>query len=120
MTNMLSLAAFSLLLASGQVLFKQVGLSVRGEQSAAGFLSILFHPLLYAALLLYGVATILWIWILSRVPLSQASPWVGATVVVVVLLGWWLFGERPSRIFWLGLALVTIGVVLTQYGSQRS
>ena len=116
MINVLSLATFSLMLAAGQVLFKRVGLSIGNS----GLVSMLFDPLLYAALALYGIATILWVWILSRVPLSQAYPWVGATVVIVVLLGWWLFGERPSPIFWLGLALVTVGVFLTQYGSQPS
>lgn len=118
MINYIGLAAVTLILAAGQFLFKRIGLSIHGVPIAAGLLSILRQPLLYAALLLYGVATILWIWILSRVPLSQAYPWVAAGVVVVVFLGWWFYGERPSPIFWLGLAFVAVGIALTQYGSQ--
>jgi drug/metabolite transporter (DMT)-like permease len=120
MINQLSLVVFALMLALGQLLFKRIGLSIHGAPVVSGLLSILLQPVLYAALALYGLATVLWIWILSRVPLTQAYPWVAVTVVIVVLLGWWIYHERPSPIFWLGLALVAIGVVLTQYGSQNS
>ena len=78
----------------------------------------MLQPLLYAALALYGVATLLWIWILARVPLSQAYPWVAVGAFIVPLLGWWLFGERPAPIFWLGVLLIVGGVAVTQYGSQ--
>src|SRR5438094_593775 len=103
MINALSLGAFTLMLATGQVLFKQIGLSIRGLPVTVALWTLLGEPLLYISLFFYGAATILWIWILSRVPLTQAYPWVAVTVLVVSLLGWWLYGERPSPIFWLGL-----------------
>ena len=120
MINMLSLGAFTIMLATGQVLFKQIGLSIRGMPASVALLTVMREPLLYVSLLFYGAATLLWIWILSRVPLSQAYPWVAVTVLVVTLLGWWLYSERPSPIFWLGLGFVLVGVVLTQYGSIQS
>lgn len=119
MINFAGLITVTLMLAAGQVLFKRVGLSIRGTPIVAGLSSLLHQPLLYLALLLYGLATVLWIWILSRVPLSQAYPWVAVSAVFVTFLGWWLYGERPAPIFWLGMVLVAAGVVLTQYGSMR-
>jgi drug/metabolite transporter (DMT)-like permease len=118
MTNTLSLACFTLMLAAGQLLFKRVGMVMSGLPPAAALLLLLRQPLLYAALTLYGAATLLWIWILSRVPLSQAYPWVALGVFIVPLLGWWVYGERVTPIFWLGVVAIVGGVVLTQIGSQ--
>jgi drug/metabolite transporter (DMT)-like permease len=118
MTNIISLATFTLMLAAGQLLFKRVGLSVSGLPLKAALLSLMRQPLLYAALALYGAATLLWIWILSRVPLSRAYPWVAFGVFIVPFLGWWLYDERVTPVFWLGVAVTVAGIVLTQYGSQ--
>lgn len=117
MTNILGLASVTLMLAIGQTLFKQLGMSIRGIPVQEALWAVLRQPLFYLSLLIYGCATLLWIWILSRVPLSQAYPWVALTIFLVAIFGWRVFGERPSPAFWLGLVLVTIGVVMTQYGS---
>jgi drug/metabolite transporter (DMT)-like permease len=117
MTNILGLVSFTFMLAVGQVLFKRVGMSISGVPISEALLVILRQPLFYASLLIYGLATLLWIWILSRVPLSQAYPWVALTIFLVAFFGWWFFGERPSPVFWLGLVLVMIGVVITQYSA---
>jgi drug/metabolite transporter (DMT)-like permease len=115
--NSASLACFTLILAAGQVLFKKVGLAVAGLPPAEAMLAVLRDPFLYGALALYGLATLLWIWILSRVPLSQAYPWVALGVILVPLLGWYLFGERVAPVFWVGTALIVAGLFLTQYPS---
>jgi drug/metabolite transporter (DMT)-like permease len=117
MTNFFGLASVTLMLAVGQALFKQVGVSIRGVPIHEALLVVLRQPLFYVSLLIYGCATLLWIWILSRVPLSQAYPWVALTIFLVAIFGWCFFGERPSPAFWFGLVLVMIGVVITQYSS---
>lgn len=119
MVNTLGLILFTVLLAIGQVAFKKIGTSIHGDSVMAALAAMLRSPLLYVALAIYAVATLLWIFLLSRVPLSQAYPWVAVTIFIVSLLGWWLFHERPSPIFWLGLLLVMAGIVLTQYGSGK-
>jgi drug/metabolite transporter (DMT)-like permease len=118
MSHFISLLIFTSMLAAGQVLFKRVGLTIQGLPPAQALTAVLSEPVLYAALALYGLATLLWIWILARVPLSQAYPWVAAGAFLVPLLGWWIFHERPAPIFWLGVALIVSGVFLTQYGSR--
>jgi drug/metabolite transporter (DMT)-like permease len=116
-SNIASLAAFTLILASGQVLFKKVGLAIAGLAPSDAVLAVLRDPVLYGALTLYGVATLLWIWILSRVPLSQAYPWVALGVVLVPLLGRYLFGERIAPMFWLGTVLIVAGLAIINYTS---
>jgi drug/metabolite transporter (DMT)-like permease len=112
-----SLAVFTVMLACGQVMFKRVGLSLQGHSGLEAILLVIREPLLYAALALYGFATLLWIWILSRVTLSQAYPWVSIGMVIVPLLGWLVFGERVTAPFWLGVVFIVVGVGLTQYAA---
>jgi multidrug transporter EmrE-like cation transporter len=118
--NFLSLAIFTTGLAVGQVLFKQVGLTIRGRPPLDGAVGILSHHTFYLAISLYAFCTFLWIWILSRVPLSQAYPWVAIGMAIVPLLGWYIFGERIRPAFWLGVLLILFGVVITQFASRSS
>jgi len=113
-----SLAVFTVMLACGQVMFKRVGLTLQGHSGLEAILLVVREPSLYAALVIYGTATLLWIWILSRVMLIQAYPWVAAGLVIVPLLGWFVFGERVTPIFWLGVAFIVVGVGLTQYAAM--
>ncbi len=114
MTNTLALLGFTIMLAAGQLLFKKVGLQLQGSQPATAVQNILAAPEIYAALALYGAATILWIWILSRVPLSRAYPYVALGVVLVPLASILVFGERIRPAFWLGAALIVAGIIVTQ------
>lgn len=110
----ISLSVFTVMLAFGQVCFKRVGLVLRGHSGLEAIALVIQAPSLYVGLILYGSATLLWIWILSRVNLSLAYPWVALGMVIVPLLGWFIFGERVGPIFWLGVAFIVIGVCLTQ------
>ena len=118
MLNYLLLVAFTAMIAAGQVLFKHVGLGMRGQTVMDGFLLAARSPTLYAALALYGLATLLWIWILSRVSLSQAYPWMAVVIGIVPLLAWLVFDERVGSSYWIGILFMMVGVFLTQYAAQ--
>jgi undecaprenyl phosphate-alpha-L-ara4N flippase subunit ArnE len=109
--NMLSLVVVTVTLAIGQLLFKQAGLTLRGS----GVGEVVRSPTVYIALGLYGAATLLWIWVLSRVPLSRAYPWIASCVVLVPLLSSAFFKEPIEARFWVGGLLVMIGLVITQW-----
>ena len=47
----------------------------------------------YVACLLYAAATVLWVWILTKLPLSTAYPFVGLSFVMVALAGWCFLGR---------------------------
>jgi drug/metabolite transporter (DMT)-like permease len=116
MVNLISLLVFALSLALGQVLFKKTALAMTGRPFLEGLLAVFGEPLLYLALALYGATTFLWIWILSRVPLTQAHPFVAGAMILVPLLSVLLLGEKVSYVFWIGIAFVMLGILLTQYG----
>lgn len=102
MVRFVSLTVFALLLAAGQILFKRVGITIRDQPLVDGLLLVAREPEFYAALALYGFSTLLWIWILSRVPLMQAYPFVAVSMAIVPLIGWFAFSERVAAVFWLG------------------
>ena len=108
-----------LLLAGGQFLFKAAGLAIRNRSFAGVVWTLAALPSFYFALAIYGVATILWIFVLSRVPLTQAYPWMAGATVLVPLLGRFFYGEQVTSIFWLGMTLILAGLLLTQLASPR-
>ena len=116
--NLFSLLFFTGLLAGGQLLFKHVGLAMQGKPLIEGFLAVARAPALYVALSVYGVSTLLWIWILSRIPLSQAYPWVAVGLGVVPLLASAVFNEKLGAVYWVGIGFVIVGVLITQYAGQ--
>jgi multidrug transporter EmrE-like cation transporter len=116
--NTSSLILFTFMLACGQVLFKKVGSSIRDLPPTDAIVLVLTNPGFYGAVGLYGVSTLLWIWILSRVPLSQAYPWVAGGIVIVPLIGWYFFNERIRATFWVGVALIIAGILIIQCSSR--
>ena len=113
------LLLFSVSLAGGQLLFKRAAQAIVGVPTSRVLIVLATSPAMWAAVTLYAGATLLWVWILSRVPLSQAHPWAALGVVVVPLAAVLVFGEAVRPVFWLGAAFVVVGIVLTQVGSGR-
>ena len=101
------------LLSAGQVLFKKTA-DAAVTHSLSRFLgSLLASPHFWAALFVYGAATLLWVFTLSRVPLGRAMPFVALTFVIVPLIGAAYFGERLNVMYWLGVCVIVIGVCMT-------
>ena len=107
----LLLGATLLLLSLGQILFKwsSVGLSLRDPRS-------LLSPELFAGLVIYGIATVMWILVLKRMPLSLAFPFYGLTFLLVPVLAHYLLGERIGYQTFLGGAIIMAGVFVTSWG----
>jgi drug/metabolite transporter (DMT)-like permease len=115
---MLTLYQISLLilyvgcLSAGQMIFKAAAGAITGLSFAKGVLHLLFVPAFYLACLLYFLATVLWVWILSQLPLNQAYPFVALALIFVPLLSWHFFGEVPTLTYWLGVSLVIGGLMI--------
>jgi drug/metabolite transporter (DMT)-like permease len=112
------LVAFSFLLASGQILFKYSAQSAPEFNDIPALVSILRIPSMWAAIILYGFATLLWVYLLQQIPLSKAYPFVALGFILVPLAGQFLFGEIVPRIYWLGVFLILIGIFFTGLNSE--
>lgn len=111
------LLIFIVALAVGQLLFKRVAGGLADASGAADAAArVAMSPSFYVALLLYGGSTILWVWILTRVPLSQAYPWAAAGTALVPMLAVFVFGEQVRPVYWLGIGLIMAGIIVVQWG----
>lgn len=98
------------LMAAGQLLFKATALAWR-HQGTLWATPVLTR--LGVALAIYGVATLAWIWLLQRLPLSLAYPFVALSFVLVPLGAWWWFAEKPGLWQLAGAALIVAGIVVS-------
>jgi len=85
-------------------------------RSVSDFGGALQIPSLWAALGLYGAATLLWIYLLQTIPLSRAYPFAALGFVLVPAAGVLLFGERISGMYVGGAVFVVTGLLLISAG----
>lgn len=72
----------SLILITGQTLWKMGLVKMNGFS-----LKILIHPFVIAGMLVYGISTLLWFYILSKIPFSVAYPLNSIVYVFSMLVG---------------------------------
>lgn len=75
-------------------------------------LAVATSPLVWAGLTIYGLSIAVWLWILSRVDLSLAYPFVGVSFIVVMLFGVFLLQESVTPMRMVGTILIAVGCVL--------
>ncbi len=61
---------------------------------------------------MYATSFIVWLYVLSRVKLSYAYPFISLSYLIVAVLGFLILGEKISLSAWAGILLVVIGVFL--------
>ncbi len=73
---------------------------------------IFFSPSVLAGIALYFISVFFWLYALTKVDLSYASPFLALTYVLMVVVSWLFLGETITWLRWLGLFVVIIGVVI--------
>jgi multidrug transporter EmrE-like cation transporter len=108
-----ALAAYSLGMAGGQILFKFAAIRSNPTLSLAErFYDLIQNGYFLTALVAYGGLSILWVWILTITPLSRAYPFVALAFVLTPLLGGLLFDEVITMRVIAGMALILCGLFL--------
>jgi drug/metabolite transporter (DMT)-like permease len=100
------------LLSIGQIFFKLAAPQLRTGSLRDMVFSMALNPSLIAALVIYGVATLLWVIVLREVPLSRAYPITALGMLLVPLIGLLLFKEPFSWSLVVGGALMTAGIYI--------
>ena len=77
-----------------------------------GVILALQYPWFYCALCVYAIATIFWLYLLQRIPLTLAYPFTALAMVIVPILGIYLFGEKVTNNYWIGAILISSGIVI--------
>lgn len=62
------------------------------------------------------VGAVVWMFALSKLPLSHAYPFLATSFVLVAIAGHFIFLEQLTLLKILGLALIMIGIVISAQG----
>lgn len=108
MNDYVLLFANVILLVIGQTLFK-LGIEKSGGLQ---WLQLATSGYIWGGLALYGIATMVWFAVLSRLPLSVAYPLQSTAYVFGLLAAWMIFRETIALKQWLGVAIIIAGAYL--------
>lgn len=116
------ICVFVTVISFGQVCIKK---GLGGRELLAGsplktlvnILRVIFSPITLLGLALYVGATLIWLLVLSKVPLSVAYPMLSMSYFLVVILSATVLHEKVNwRLAILGLVLISGGVSLIGLG----
>jgi len=110
--QLMELLSFPVAIAAGQILFKRAASQITAGAGGSWIIEIARLPTMWVAVALYAGATLLWVRILSTVPLSRAYPFVALAFVLVPAAGYLFFHEPLTIRYALGTALIVIGVLI--------
>lgn len=110
------IAAISILLAVvGQLLMKK-GMLLFGTFQATQILSkiipMFLNPYVFLGFICFGLSSIFWLVVLSRLEISLVYPMVSVAYVLVALASWFFFKENLTVMRWVGIAVILLGVFL--------
>lgn len=96
------------LVSVGQVLLRRAAKQAHAEVGAG--IGAWLTLSMVIAVLTYGTAMLLWLWLLTRVPLGQAFAFFGLCFFLVPLFAFLMVGDPISPRTWVGGAIIIAGI----------
>lgn len=104
------------ILSVGQVCFKLAAARVPELKGPMSLIKFIFEPVLFAALVLYGVGTVLYVLVLKHAELSVAQSFIALSFALTPLLAMIFLGEKLNWANFVGMILIIAGVyVIARY-----
>lgn len=97
-------------LAIGQILFK---LSAMSLIQTGSFFAFRTAVTLVAAMSIYAITSVAWVWVLQKTELGQVYPLMALAFILVPIGSYIVFDERFHLQYFIGVALIMIGIVVT-------
>lgn len=97
----------------GQLLFKKVSMNINQSQD---WFSLAIFGTFSLAILIYGLATLFWIYILRNVPLNKAYGFMALSFVFVAIGSCLFFNEKITFQLLLGICCIIFGLLLISNG----
>ena len=113
------LVLFSVLLSSGSQILLKSGMTRPAMKIALAdkvspfvtFQAVATSPAVLMGMACFGLSAVVWLFVLAKIPLSTAYPFVALGIAITVLGGRFLFHEPVSVLKMFGIALVVTGVL---------
>ena len=100
-------------IAAGQILFKMTAERILGKTLVEMATDWTTVAIFGTALGIYAGATVLWVLALRHLPLAQGYMLMTLSFIIVPIAAVFVFGEKLSFSFVLGLILIICGIFLT-------
>ena len=107
---------------TAHIILKKGFIALGGIQIHSGFVAeiirVLHSPYITGALALQAIIAVFWIYLVSRTPLTYLFSMSGAFFYILMALTSVIFlGERLSLIQWIGVIMISLGVVCLNFRS---
>ena len=113
LSQVVLLVAYAAGMVGGQMLFKAAALRYQPDATGAErAFSLICNAYFLGAVALYVALTVLWVWLLTFIPLSRAYPFVALAFAITPLLGGMVFAEPITVKLLAGIALLLGGLLL--------
>ncbi|WAH38828.1 hypothetical protein [Alicyclobacillus dauci] len=100
-----------ILLVAGQTLWKY-GLKDRDLTNLKSVIVAMFSPWVIGGIILYVVATVIWIFLLNKLSLSLLYPLQSLAYVAAIFISIFIFHEHVPPLRWVGVGVILVGVSL--------
>ena len=122
LTNIVFISIIAFGTITAQIILKKGLLLLGGVQFSSGVMveisRIIHSPYVMGAFVLQGTIALFWVYVLSRIQLVYLFTMSGAFFYILLALASWIvLGERLSLIQWLGVFMISFGVVCFNYHS---
>ena len=94
------------------MLFVSTGLAAVGQYFFKDSLNLFSVPIFAIGFLAYVASTVVYFYVLSRAHLSWVYGIGGLSYIFTVVLAFFALGENVPPLRWLGVAIITFGVLL--------
>jgi len=81
---------------------------------------IFTDPAVLFGISIYILSTVLWLWVLSKVPLSFAYPCISVSYVIIIIAGKFIFKERIDGWKIAAIILILAGVIALGFSEPAS
>ncbi|MGH1487476.1 MAG: EamA family transporter [Cellvibrionaceae bacterium] len=79
------------------------------EHGIMSLVQAVFSPLVFSGIFVYGISVLVWLWVLSKVDLSIAYPFVGVSFIFTLLFGVFLLDESLNVYKIIGTLMIAFG-----------
>ena len=74
--------------------------------------ALAIDPRILGGMACYAVSLVLWVFALTKVPVSVAYPMTALGFALNAVLAWWLLGETLAAMKLAGIGFIVVGVIL--------
>lgn len=94
----------------GQISFKKGALMHSAIQGAPYYIKLIKNKWVITGLFSYALEMIIWIFLLSNIPLSVAFPLSGLQQLFIIFFSAIILKERVDSVEWLGAGFIALGI----------